>query len=505
MKNTILSFMMSLLFVIPVYSIDKATFKVGKNFFDKQLYSEAEKRFLDIVRKYPDSPLYQNSLFYLGNTYAHMGQYKSALQYYKLLLSKSRSISSKQQALLGIAKSWLQLGVHDKAGDFYAFFASEYPESQHAPAALYFSGIARERNKEDLAAVEKYRVLLEKYPNSKYYSKAIEKIAVLENNTPETLWASTSKTDNTDLSTNAWIPGYANTELKAQDPQALITPINISPITAETNLQIVAPQVITQYLASPVITQQIASPPVVITQIPAPQIITQKVTQVVTQRIETPIDKSSVSSLDKANVVQRRNNVFIPAPSYEERLKQEELEQYKKIWQEEYLQKQRTEELQRAQEEIKSLMQLSEEKAQVLSVKEQSLQEKQDKLQYDIYTGINGIPAYKEDSAFNQAPSFTIPESVVSVTNTNSIASTNVSATNVATPVTIIPTTTPENTTSTENNTANTDETPVENNTDTQDYSYENEEAYATEDYDYNADYEADTEYNLYDEEASTE
>ncbi len=155
MKNRLLSLLLIFFLSSPMYPmpLDQATFRVGKNFYDRKLYTEAEKRFLDIVKKYPDSPMFYQSLFLLGNTYAQMGNFKSALQYYKLLLTKSKSVKEKQSALLGIAKSWLQLGVHDKAGDFYSFFASEYPESQHAAGALYYAGIARERGDDTNAAI----------------------------------------------------------------------------------------------------------------------------------------------------------------------------------------------------------------------------------------------------------------------------------------------------------------------------------------------------------------
>ncbi len=405
MKNKILFLLLSIFVAIPLFSfeqssIDQATFKVGKSFFDRQLYSEAEGRFLDIVRKYPDSPLYHQSLFYLGNTYAHKGEYKSALQYYKLLLTKSKTISEKQKAILGIAKSWLQLGVHDKAGDFYSFFVSEYPESEYSPAALYFAGIARERDNNIPAAIEKYRAILSDYENSEYYSRAIEKIAVLDSTTPESLWSSTknveTQEEKSNLSDEIW--EFEDTDLKAQSTA------NISKILA-------SPSVITQmtHTAPTVITQVIQAPIVVVTQqVVAPVVITQI--------IESPQNTSESSSsikqdtnknaLVEATVVRQKDGVFEPVLSAEQQKQQEMLESYKKIWEEEYQLKIKQQELAQTQQSIKDLVQLSEDKAQVLKIKEQSLQEQKDRIQNNTYIDLNNMNIEKH-TQFTTPPIFT--------------------------------------------------------------------------------------------------
>ncbi len=420
MKNKILLLLLGII-TIPMFSfeqssIDQATFKVGKSFFDRQLYSEAEGRFLDIVRKYPDSPLYHQALFYLGNTYAHKGEYKSALQYYKLLLTKSKTISEKQKALLGIAKSWLQLGIHDKAGDFYAFYVSEYPESEHSPGALYFAGIARERDNNIPAAIEKYRAILSDYENSEYYTKAIEKIAVLDSTTPESLWSSTKNVEtqekNSTLSDDIW--EFEDTDLKAQSTA------NISKILA-------SPSVITQmtHTAPTIITQVIQAPPMVVTQqVVAPVVITQIIEKPVSSMdtMDTKNTKKdeSKNALVEAKVVQQRDGLFSPVLSAEQREQQELLESYKKIWEEEYQLKIKQQELEQTQQSIKDLVQLSEDKAQVLKVKEQSLQEQKDRIQNNTYTDLNNINI-ERTTQFTSPPIFTqvpMPEEAVAVAPT---------------------------------------------------------------------------------------
>ncbi len=440
MKNK--NLFLLLIFAVPVFSfertsIDQATFKVGKSFFDRQLYSEAEGRFLDIVRKYPDSPLYQQSLFYLGNTYAHMGEYKPALQYYKLLLTKSKTISEKQQAVLGIAKSWLQLGVHDKAGDFYSFYATEYPESEHTPAALYFAGIARERDDNVSSAIEKYRAILKDYESSKYYAKAIEKVAVLDNSTPESLWDSTQITatktpEEPALSNDIW--EFEDTGFKAQSSEGIqtmsVSPVASSPVVITQMIQ-TPPTIVTQFTAPTIVTQIVD--PIVITQVvesPA-QFLTQR--QVITQQVSTPAQQSTQQApenpLKNAEIVHQKDGEFVPVMTTEQIEHQKMLESYKKIWEEEYQLKLKKQELEKAHQNVKDLAQLSEDKAKVLQVKEQSLQEQKDRIQNNVYTDLNKIdiqadaPKYQSPPMFLQSPPQTeIPAIVPELVTTTEVA-----------------------------------------------------------------------------------
>lgn len=400
--------------------LDQATFKVAKSFFDQGLYTEAEPRFLDIVRKYPDSSIYYSSLFYLGQTYAHLGKYKSALQYYKVLLNKSKTIKSKQQALLGVAKSWLQLGAHDKAGDFYAFYASEYPESEYAPAALYFSGIARERGNDISSAVEKYRAVLDLYADSDYYTKAIEKVAVLENNTPESLWevsrviqSQQPSQGDANLLEEEFLrspdPGYESTSFRAQRDVPVFSSLPISPT---------------------VVTQLIQSPPTVITQV-IPTVITQKIRQVVTQIVEKPVDtsyslentsyKTPLTPQREGNkeieVVYMSNNQIVDVLSSKEQEKQKEIDQYRKLWEEEFFLNLKKQELDKAERDLQAVVQLSDSKAQILDVKEQELLQRQRALQNKLHRGLQLLePKDKTpELLFDGPPPFLSPSSFPTV------------------------------------------------------------------------------------------
>ena len=449
MKRKFLAILLCVMMNTPIYpmAIDQATFKVGQRFFEQGLYSEAEPRFLDIVRKYPDSPAYHQSLFYLGQTYAHLGKYKPALQYYKILLNKSKTVTEKQKALLGIAKSWLQLGVHDKAGDFYAFFAAEYPESEYAPAALYFTGIARERENKVGAAIEKYKTVLELYPESDYYAKSIEKVAVLDSNTPESLWEDAQvpemiarkgsidmfvdeiDEENIDFDEQAVYTAQNTPKNQASNRQKIsnnqgsrgsVNDSNFESIDLKAQATPVEP--IPYKLIEP--TQYQQNTPTVLTQFiqSTPTIITQTVVETVTQELETPKsitpetqkagrqitqEEDEIQKLMQADIVQKTGNQYIPVENSEEYQKKQTLAAYKKLWEEEYRLKLKEQELENTKLKVKDLAQLSSEKAQILQIKEESLKEQQNRIHNTIYQDLSKEVIVNKVKKFNEPPAFT--------------------------------------------------------------------------------------------------
>lgn len=441
MKNIINKIAILLLIPQVLYcmSLDKATFQVGQRFFNQKLYTEAELRFLDIVRKFPDSDYYRQSLFYLGQTYAFQGNYKAALQYYKLLLNKSQTIKDRQKALLGVAKSWLQLGAYDKSAQFYSFFASEYPESEYAPVSLYFAGISREREDNTKGAIEKYRSLISLYPETEYYGKAIEKLALLESNTPEELFAVASKKNNNTQSKASIgneelfaddqfnideIPGFNSTDFRAQA-------LNVQPIAAPPTIitQVILqqqPSVITQTLPPTIITQKIVE---YITQQAVPSI--EKIEQTVSQGISnissaTPQVSNKLQQLIDSAVVLLSNNQYMPVDNAAQRKHKEELEAYKKMWEQEFKTKLKDQELQEAQDNIKNLLTLTETKAQVLAVKEADLAGKQNQINSSIYKELKKIKEEQQASSYNSPPSFTVLKTnFVTITNNVSTSSSN--------------------------------------------------------------------------------
>ncbi|MGL4388156.1 MAG: tetratricopeptide repeat protein [Brevinema sp.] len=410
--------------LIPIYahtmSLDKATFQVGQRFLNQKLFSEAEMRFLDIVRKYPDSSYYRQSLFYLGQTYAHQGKYESALQYYKILMNKSRTTKERQLALLGIAKSWLQMGVHDKAAQFYSFFASEYPESEHAPVSLYFAGISREREGNNKAAVEKFRALISQYPETDYYAKSIEKLAVLESQTPEELFLASSANKKSssyqrsvsDIQLFAdddfnldEVPNFNNTDFRGQAINlGTPAPLVLTPsIVTQTILQPSQPTVVTQQVFQ-TLTQFVEKPPVYIAGTNA-QLTTPSN---VVPEIITPEISTELNNLQNSSVVQLSNNQFTPLETTAQQIHKAELEAYKKKWEAEFKAKLKNAELQEAEQSVKDLLQLTQSKADVLSVKEADLLEKQNQLKGNIYRDLKNVnPDFAVAPQFNNPPSFT--------------------------------------------------------------------------------------------------
>lgn len=396
MKNKILFLLMFLCGA--AVKLDDATFKVGRRYFDQGLYTEAEKRFLDIVRKFPDSKHYRDSLFYLGQTYAHMNKFQAALQYYKVLLNKARTVKEKQSALLGIAKSWLQMGVHAKAAEFYSFYASEYPESEYTPAALYFAGIARERENNIKNAIEKYRLILEMYPNSDYYAKAIEKVAVLDSQTPEELFAIGNAKKISQPQTSLFaedeltlenIPGYNPTALKSQQvSEGLLPPLQHQTLT---------PSVVTQ-----VIVQQI-TPPAVVTQfveVPEQTVVEDAISIKETISPANPPLQEVVDS----SLVLLSNGMLIPAPTPEEEAEQAKIAEYRRQWEEELKIKERENNLKAAEGAVEEMLKITDNKAGILNAKEIDLAQKQNQIRSSVYKDLKNIENLRPTLPYQSKP-----------------------------------------------------------------------------------------------------
>ncbi|MGL4394351.1 MAG: tetratricopeptide repeat protein [Brevinema sp.] len=402
MKN--ISKKLCLLALLPIslhaMSFDQASFQVGQRFFTQELYTEAEIRFLDIVKKHPDSSYYREALFYLGQTYAAQGKYKSSLQYYKILMSKARNADERQKGLLGIAKNWLQLGDHKQAAEFYTLYVTQYPESEHAATALYFAGIAWERQGNNPEAIEKFRALIDQYPDTPLYAKSIEKLALLDTKSADEMFlASASKSPQNSNFTNT-VP-----QIHLFDEKEL----NIAPIPNKSKVDFRAQEI---NLSN----QELNAAPSIMTQtiLQQPSIITQEVIQTVTQFVEKGASALTNSSKDSSAVVHLTNGEYVPLETAEQKARREELEVYKKLWEDEYKAKLKNKELDDAHESVKSLMQLMQSKAQVLSVKESTLQEKQNEIKGLIYKDLEQISS----SSVNESAPL-IP--VGGIVNTDSI------------------------------------------------------------------------------------
>jgi thioredoxin-related protein len=75
--------------------------------------------------------------------------------------------------ILGIGKLELQRGDYTKATSHFSNIVSKYSESEEAPEAVYFLGVARFKTTHDLKAMkEAYENLKGKYPNNSWTRKA---------------------------------------------------------------------------------------------------------------------------------------------------------------------------------------------------------------------------------------------------------------------------------------------------------------------------------------------
>ncbi len=101
---------------------------------------EAEKKFQEFVKKYKDSQLYDNALFWIGQIYYTKGQYEKAINTFQDLINKCETGQIKDcnklpDALLKISYSYLKIGEKEKAKHYFQKIIEKYPDSEEAKIA----------------------------------------------------------------------------------------------------------------------------------------------------------------------------------------------------------------------------------------------------------------------------------------------------------------------------------------------------------------------------------
>ncbi len=105
----------------------------------KQLH-QARDKFVDYIKKYPQTPLTDNAYLWLGIIYRDLGELNKAEAVWLTLVERCRrkemvDCNKAPSALLQLARLYEQKGDHKKAMEFYEAILKEYPLSEEAGLA----------------------------------------------------------------------------------------------------------------------------------------------------------------------------------------------------------------------------------------------------------------------------------------------------------------------------------------------------------------------------------
>ncbi len=114
---------------------EKSVYEQALEAFHKKNYSESEKTFKAFVKKYPDSPLADNALFWLGEIYFLRGDYLKAIEYYQKVLDTYPKGNKVPIAMFKQGKAWEKLGDSTAAKILYEKVINKFPNSAEARLA----------------------------------------------------------------------------------------------------------------------------------------------------------------------------------------------------------------------------------------------------------------------------------------------------------------------------------------------------------------------------------
>jgi len=98
-------------------------------------YANARRAFEQFVLTYPDSPLVDNALFWIGETYYQSGDYENAILMYQKVLDKHAKGSKAPDSLLKMAYSLEKIGEPQAATAVLNRLVKEYPKASQVSLA----------------------------------------------------------------------------------------------------------------------------------------------------------------------------------------------------------------------------------------------------------------------------------------------------------------------------------------------------------------------------------
>jgi len=118
---------------------DKQLYQYALDLYFKGNIEESRKAFIEFLKKYPDSDLYGNAIFWAGQTFYAEKKYKDAIDIWEIFLKKCDEGKIKKcikypDAMLKLGYSYIELGNVEKGKQYLQDLINKYPDSE--PASL---------------------------------------------------------------------------------------------------------------------------------------------------------------------------------------------------------------------------------------------------------------------------------------------------------------------------------------------------------------------------------
>jgi tol-pal system protein YbgF len=118
---------------------DKQLYQYALDLYFKGNIEESRKAFTEFLKKYPDSDLYGNAIFWAGQTFYAEKRYKDAIDIWEIFLKKCdegkiKKCNKYPDAMLKLGYSYIELGNVEKGKQYLQDLIKKYPDSE--PASL---------------------------------------------------------------------------------------------------------------------------------------------------------------------------------------------------------------------------------------------------------------------------------------------------------------------------------------------------------------------------------
>ncbi|ACD66277.1 MAG TPA: tol-pal system protein YbgF [Sulfurihydrogenibium sp.] len=118
---------------------DKQLYQYALDLYFKGNIEESRKAFTEFLKKYPDSDLYGNAIFWAGQTFYAEKKYKDAIDIWEIFLKKCdegkiKKCNKYPDAMLKLGYSYIELGNEEKGKQYLQDLIKKYPDSE--PASL---------------------------------------------------------------------------------------------------------------------------------------------------------------------------------------------------------------------------------------------------------------------------------------------------------------------------------------------------------------------------------
>jgi len=151
-----------------------AEFEDGQRLFLQRQFAAAAERFEGFLHRFPSSPHASDAAYWAGRCYLSTQQYERAENSFQQSLRRSRTPALEVAAQMGLADAcFMQKDYNKAAGHYRQVWAHRSRGSVPGDLVLYRLGQCSQRGGEPARALEYFGQLRERFPDSRYLSRAL--------------------------------------------------------------------------------------------------------------------------------------------------------------------------------------------------------------------------------------------------------------------------------------------------------------------------------------------